>query len=80
MSTTSILRIACTCPGQVPVLKTDEVEETVVRVTGVYPVIRVNPVPGSKKKPKAIVFGKEDCCMIKRVPGTQFGDSFCNGK
>ena len=66
-------------PGQVPVLKADEVEETVVRVTGVDPVVGVNPVPGSKRKSKAIVFGKEDFCTIKRVPGTQFGESFCHG-
>ena len=32
----------------------------------------------SRKKPRAIVFGKEDFCMMKRVPGTQFGGSFCN--
>ena len=67
-------------PGQVPVLKADEVEETVVRVTGVDPVIWVIPVPRSERKPMAIVFGKEDFCMMKRVPGTQFGDYFCNEK
>ena len=66
-------------PGQVPVPKADEVEETVVRVTGVDPVVGVNPVPGNKRKSKAIVFGKEDFCTIKRVPGTQFGESFCHG-
>jgi hypothetical protein len=55
-----------------------EVEETVVRVTGVDPVVGVNPVAGSRRKPKAIVFGTEDFCMMTRVPGTQFGDSFCN--
>ena len=66
-------------PGQVPVLKADEVEETVVRVTGVDPVVGVNPVPGSKRKSKAIVLGKDDFCTIKRVPGTQFGESSCHG-
>ena len=67
-------------PGQAPVLKADGIEETVVRVTGVDPVVGVSAVPGnfSRKKPRAIVFGKEDFCMMKRVPDTQFGDSFCN--
>ena len=67
-------------PGQAPVIKADEIEETVVRVTGVDPVVGVSAVLGnfSRKKPRAIVFGKEDFCMMKRVPDTQFGDSFCN--
>ena len=67
-------------PSQAPVLTANEIEETVVRVTGVDPVVGVSPVPGNftRKKLRAIVFGKEDICMMKRVPGTQFGDSFCN--
>ena len=67
-------------PGQAPVLKADEIEETVERVTGVDPVVGVSAVPGnfSRKKPRAIVFGKEDICMMKRVPGTQFSDAFLN--
>ena len=67
-------------PGQVPVLKADEGSNTVVMVTGVDPVIGVDPVPGRKRKPRAIVFSKNDFCMIKRVPGTQLGDFFCNEK
>ena len=67
-------------PGQAPVLKADAIEETVERVTGVDPVVGVSAVPGnfSRKKPRAIVFGREDFCMMKRAPGTQFGVSFCN--
>ena len=34
-------------PGQAPVLKADEIEETVVRVTGVDPVVGVSAVPGN---------------------------------
>ena len=43
-------------PGQAPVLKADDIEETVVGVTGVDPVVGVGAVPGnfSLKKPRAI--------------------------
>ena len=46
-------------PGQAPVLKAGKVEETVVRVTGVDTVVGVEPNQGTRRKPKAIVFGKE---------------------
>ena len=62
-------------PGHAPVLKADEIEETVVRVPGVDPVVGVSAVPGnfSSEKLREIVISKEDFCMMKRVPGTQFG-------
>ena len=55
-------------PGQVPVPKTDEVEETVVRVTGADPVVGVSPVPSKKGKSKAIVLGKGGFLYDKQGP------------
>lgn len=58
-------------PGLAPTLKAGEVEETVIMDTGVDPMVGRN-----KGKSKAIVFGKkQSVCMMKRLTGTQFGDS-----
>ncbi|CAB1114973.1 unnamed protein product [Ectocarpus sp. CCAP 1310/34] len=47
-------------------------------VSGVDPVVGGEPVVGSKKEAKKIVFRKgATTCHMDRVTGTQFGVAFC---
>ena len=67
-------------PTLVPEFKLAVVEEVLVMDTGVDPSGVDAGVGGKRKKAREINFPKgKSVCLMERVAGTQFGDSYCGG-
>ena len=68
-------------PALVPRRQLNVVEEKVVMDTGVDPAGVKARAGGRRKKKQDMKFAsRSSSCLMERVTGTQFGDSFCGSK